>query len=290
MPAPPLPAPGLCPGEAATGPRGLFPAPRAHPRRRPRGPGPPGCGPAAPRLLSSAHWFLTDSGAGRHAALERGSAARTSLRPSGAPQRPCQAGGHAPGLGHPSRLQRARPCSEITWGSETEPSHTNNEEEVPGQRSVGRVPLSSVAWEPGAKGGEGAGPGSRHTGGRGAWFPTDGRPTTHLIFRVQARCWGKTQGHCCSSSPARAPEDREGRFLPAVPLLSQCLCLCLLCWFALISPDTGKGTSWLTVQVTNAWPHCSHFPEVLCPPASCTVHLEGQPAGQWTGTRLALPT
>lgn len=161
-----------------------------------------------PRLLSSAHWFLTDSGAGRHAALERRSAARTSLRPSGTPQRPCQAGGHAPGLGHPSQPQRARPCSEITWGSETEPSHTNNEEEVPGQRSVGRVPLSSVAWEPGAKGGEGAGPGSRHTGGRGAWFPTDGRPTTHLIFRVQARCWGKTQGHCCSSSPARAPEDR----------------------------------------------------------------------------------
>lgn len=114
------------------------------------------------------------------------SAEAPRARPSGAPQRPCQAGGHAPGLGHPSQPQRARPCSEITWGSETEPSHTNNEEEVPGQHSVGRVSLSSVAWEPGAKGGEGAGPGSRHTGGRGAWFPTDRRPTTHLIFRPDA--------------------------------------------------------------------------------------------------------
>lgn len=37
---------------------------------------------------------------------------------------------------------------------------------------------------------------------------------------------------------------------PAVHLLSRCLSLRLLCWLALVSPDTGKDTSWPTAQVT----------------------------------------
>lgn len=55
-------------------------------------------------------------------------------------RQPCTAGGHTPGSGH---------------------------------ASVGRVPLSSVTWEPGAEAGEGAGPGSRRQ-------PTHGR-TRRLV-------------------------------------------------------------------------------------------------------------